>query len=189
MKIRAMIFLIFFLSTLSASLQAGTSQIDTDFTLGPGDILHVSVWKDEALTREIPVRPDGKISFPLAGEIMAAGRSVDEVRGDLEQVLQRYVPDSPVTVVLTQLQSTRIYVVGKVQRPGMFTVQGEISVLQALALAGGLNRFADEDDIYVLRSSEEEGQKTLPFDYSQVAKGKDLECNIALQPGDTVVVP
>jgi polysaccharide export outer membrane protein len=103
--------------------------------------------------------------------------------------LQRYVPDSPVTVVLTQLQSTRIYVVGKVQRPGMFTVQGEISVLQALALAGGLNRFADEDDIYVLRSSEEEGQKTLPFDYSQVAKGKDLECNIALQPGDTVVVP
>ena len=181
------IFAISFLC-LAGPLMAEKSQVYTSFTLGPGDVLDVSVWKDEALTRQVLVRPDGRISFPLAGEIMAAGRSVEDVRIELEKRLKKYVPDAPVTVVLTQLQSSRIYVVGKVNHPGMFTVQGEITVIQAIALAGGLDRFADKDDIYVLRRIQHD-QKSLSFDYSKVSHGKDLESNISLVPGDTVVVP
>ena len=144
-----LVFLCFLL--FSFSVQASEVQIAPDFTLGPGDVLNVSVWKDEALTKEVLIRPDGRFSFPLAGEIMATGRTVEEVRDQLESKLKKYVPDSPVTVVLTQLQSTRIYVVGKVRNSGMYTVQGGINILQALALAGGLDRFADKDDIYVFR--------------------------------------
>ena len=176
------------LFTLCFLLFSVPLQATTDFTLGPGDVLDVSVWKDEALTREVLIRPDGKFSFPLAGEVMAAGRSVEDVRGELEERLRKYVPDSPVTVVLTQLQSNQIYVVGKVIRSGMYSVPGEITVVQALALAGGLDRFADKDDIYVLRQTAE-GQEALSFDYSELSKGEELSSNIFLKPGDTVVVP
>lgn len=178
----------FCLLSLAGSLQAGEVQTSQKFTLGPGDVLQISVWKDEALTREVLVRPDGKFSFPLAGEIEAAGRTIEEVHQDLEARLKKYVPDSPVTVILSQLKSTRIFVVGKVQNPGMFIVQGETSVIQALALAGGLGRFADKDDIYVLRRTRE-GQQALFFNYSEVSSGDDLRSNIDLKPGDTVVVP
>ena len=181
-----LVFLCFLL--FSFSVQASEVQIAPDFTLGPGDVLNVSVWKDEALTKEVLIRPDGRFSFPLAGEIMATGRTVEEVRDQLESKLKKYVPDSPVTVVLTQLQSTRIYVVGKVRNSGVYTVQGGINILQALALAGGLDRFADKDDIYVLRQTTQ-GQNAIPFDYSKVTRGQDLSSNIFLKPGDTVIVP
>ena len=168
--------------------QAAQVQTSPGYTLGPGDVLLVSVWKDEELTREVLVRPDGMISFPLAGEIMAAGRSVPELQQEMEQKIQVYVPDTPVTVMLQQLRSTKVYVVGKVAQPGMFVKEGQMTALQALALAGGLTRFADKDGIHVIRKDREK-QQALSFDYSDVSQGDDLSTNIFLQPGDTVVVP
>jgi polysaccharide export outer membrane protein len=173
---------------VASPLWAGAEDSSPEFSLGPGDVLHISVWKDEALNREVLVRPDGKISFPLAGEVQAAGRSVPELRQELEERLKKYVPDSPVTVVLSQLQSTRIYVVGKVNQPGTYLMHGDMSVIQALALAGGFTRFADSGDITILRQGEN-GQKAIAFDYGDVAGGDNLKENIVLQPGDTIVVP
>jgi polysaccharide export outer membrane protein len=171
----------------ASSLNAAERAPSGEFQLGPGDVLHLSVWKDEALTRDVLVRPDGMISYPLAGEVRAAGRTVKQVRQKLEERLQKYVPDTPVTVVLTQLKSTKIYVVGKVNQPGMYLMDGEMNVMQALALAGGFSRFADKDEIYILRENGN-GKKAIPFDYSEVAEGEDLSSNLVLQPGDTVVV-
>ncbi len=183
-----------FFSFLLFSFLLPSSMLPTDasakeaFYLGSGDVLHISVWKDEALTREAIVRPDGRISFPLAGEVSAAGRTIHEVQQELTQKLEPYVPDSPVTVMLSQLRSARIYVVGKVNKPGMFLLEAKTNVMQAIALAGGLTRFADKDDICVLRQGPD-GQQAIPFDYGEVVRAEGLEANIQLQSGDTVVVP
>lgn len=157
---------------------------DGRFTLGPGDVLGVSVWKDEVLDKEVLVRPDGMISYPLIGDIQASGKTVEELRQAIQEKIAAYVPDAPVTVLLLQLGSPRVFVVGKVAKPGMFLMAASTSVMQVLAMAGGLTTFADEDGILVLR-----GGKAIPFDYAQAARGKNLEQNIVLQPDDTVVVP
>ena len=158
------------------------------FHLGPGDVLLVSVWKDQELTREVMVRPDGKISFPLAGEIKAQGQTIAQLQKEMAERIQVYVPDTPVTVMLQQLRSTKVFVVGKVTKPGMFIMQGKMTVLQALSMAGGLTRFADKDGIHVIRK-DKDTQTALSFDYGQVSEGDDLSTNIFLHPGDTVVVP
>ncbi len=175
----------FFVFGFSISQAQNTNK---SFVLGPGDILQVSVWKDEALTREILVRPDGSFSFPLAGQIQAAGKTVRKVQEELSERLQKYAPDSPVTVALSKLNSTKIYVVGKVTNPGMYLMQGKMHVMQALAASGGLTRFADADEIIILRD-ENSTQKVIPFSYSSVSQGEDLESNIVLKSGDTIVVP
>jgi polysaccharide export outer membrane protein len=167
-------------------VQAG--QRLSEFPIGPGDILQVSVWKDEELSREVLVRPDGKISYPLVGSIQAAGRTIEDIQQVLEKKIQEYVPDTPVTVMLKQLRSSLIYVVGKVERPGSYLMEGKMRVMQALALAGGLTRFADKDKIYILRNVKGE-QQAIRFDYSKVSYGLNLENNLILQPNDTVVVP
>lgn len=158
------------------------------FALGPGDVLHVSVWKEEALTMNLTVRPDGRISFPLIGDVPAAGRDVEALRRDMAGRLHDFLPDAPVTVVLAELGSARVYVVGKVARPGMFLMPGETRIMQALALAGGLTPFADRTHILVLRT-EDGARKAIPFDYERVSQGQDIGQDIALKPGDTVVVP
>lgn len=159
-----------------------------EFFLGPGDTIDVAVWNDPALTRTLLVRPDGNISFPLLGDVAVAGRTVEQVRALLEERISRFVPDSPVTVILSSLGSTRIYVVGKVDSPGEFLLHGRTTVIQAIAMAGGLTTFADAGAISVLR--EQGGRMTaIPFNYEDVEAGKALDQNIALQPGDTIVVP
>lgn len=159
-----------------------------EFRLGPGDLLEVSVWKDEALSRQVVVRPDGKISFPLIGDVVATGRTVDQLRKAVEAKIKVFVPDSPVNVMVVQVGSPKVYVVGKVAKSGLYIMGEPLRVMQVLAMAGGMTPFAKKDDIIVIRQ-QQAGQKVFKFNYSQVADGQDLDQNIRLQPGDTVVVP
>lgn len=158
------------------------------FHLGPEDLLEISVWKDEALTKQVVVRPDGKISFPLVGDVDVKGRTVEEVRQSLEASIKAFVPDAPVTVMVGAVRSPKVYVVGKVAKPGLYIMAEPIRVMQGLAMAGGTTPFADKDDILIIRK-DNSGQKAYKFNYTEVAKGKDLDQNMMLEPGDTVVVP
>ncbi len=158
------------------------------YSIGPGDTLEISVWKDESLTRQLLVPPDGMISFPLVGEIQANGLSVAALQEALREKLSDYIPDATVTVMLLEANSLRAYVIGKVNNPGMFPITQKTTVLQVLAMAGGLNAFAAEEDILILRQRGDETVK-LPFDYEEVRKGRSLEQNIRLERGDVVLVP
>jgi polysaccharide export outer membrane protein len=157
-----------------------------DYRVGPEDVLRISVWRDDALTREVLVRPDGLLSFPLIGDVKADGRTVEEIQTEVAQRLSRYVPDPTVSVEVVKITSYRIYVVGKVNRPGEYLVGHDLDVMQALSLAGGLTPFASENQITILRRVTGE---TFDFRYGAVKRGKELGQNIVLQRGDVVVVP
>ena len=158
------------------------------YLIGPGDVIDISVWKDEALTKSVTVLPDGRISFPLIGELQAAGRPLREIKAEVEEKVQPYVPEPTVSVEVKQVNSMLVYVIGRVNQPNRFILNTNVNVLQALAMAGGLNPFAKRSKIRVLR---QEGGKTLTFkfDYDDVVEGKHLEQNIVLLRGDVVVVP
>jgi len=158
------------------------------YILGPGDVLDISVWKDEALTRTTVILPDGTISFPLAGEIPAAGKTLAELKQELERKLVRYVPDLVLSVEVKQVNSMIIYILGRVNSPGRFLLNARLNVLQALALAGGLNPFAEKDGIKIYHC---EGEKTvvLPFRYTDVAEKNRMEQNVWLRQGDVILVP
>jgi polysaccharide biosynthesis/export protein len=164
------------------------SQVDPGYRVGAEDTLLVSVWKDEQLTREVIVRPDGMFSFPLVGDIQAEERTVEDIRGDLVRRLTKYIPNPNVSVAVTKVISYKVYVVGRVNKPGEYVIGHYTDVLQALSLAGGLTPFAAENDIKVMRRVRGE-QYALPFRYGDVRKGRDLEQNIILQRGDVVMVP
>lgn len=175
-----------FLAFSAASLEASQ---ELGYLLGPGDVVEVSVWKDEELTKTLVIPPDGKFSFPLIGQTQAKGRTLDEVQQDVKQRISEYIPDAPVTVLLREINYPKVYVVGKVIKPGVFLMSGEpLSILQALALSGGMTEFADKGDIIVIRKTGIESQ-VFHFDYTRVSQGKNLEQNIDLKPGDTVVIP
>jgi polysaccharide export outer membrane protein len=159
-----------------------------DYLLGPEDVISISVWKDEHLTKEVVVRPDGMVSFPLVGDVPAAGRTVEDLRLDIAKRLTRYIPSAHVSVSLTKLLSYRIYVLGRVAKPGEFMVGHHTDVLQALSLAGGLTPFAAENDIKIMRRTNGE-ELVFEFRYGDAKKGKDLKQNILLQRGDVVMVP
>jgi polysaccharide export outer membrane protein len=159
-----------------------------DYTLQPGDVLQVSVWKEADLQGEFLIRPDGGFSFPLVGDIKAAGKTVVGLRKELSKRIQRYVPDAVVNVSLRQPQGHRIYVVGKVNRPGEYLAMRPLDVMQALSMAGGTTPFAATNRIKVLRRADGK-QTAIPFRYSDVEDGDDLGQNIVLQGGDVVVVP
>jgi polysaccharide export outer membrane protein len=166
--------------------QAGDSA--PRYEVQPGDLLHVSVWKETDLDQDVLVRPDGGFSFPLAGDVRAAGKTVEELRTELTERLARFIPDLFVTVAVREINGNKIYVIGQVNRPGQFVVNPRVDVMQALSLAGGTTTFANVNGIFVLRR-ELDRQRTLPFDFSDVANGKRLEQNVLLQSGDVVVVP
>ena len=158
------------------------------FVLGPEDILEISVWKDETLTKQVVIRPDGKISFPLIGEIQAAGRTVEDLRKEIIEKLSEFISDPVVTVMVIGINSYKIYVIGKVNKPGAYTVGRPVNVMQALSMAGGFSPFADLEHISILR--EQNGKQIrIKFNYKEVAKGKHLEENILLKRGDVIVVP
>ncbi|MCP4275475.1 MAG: polysaccharide export protein [Gammaproteobacteria bacterium] len=159
-----------------------------DYSLQPGDILEISVWKEPDLQREVLVRPDGGISFPLVGNIRVKNSSVQDVSKKLTSSLVKYIPDPVVTVSLKQMLGNRVYVVGKVLKPGEFLINRNVDVMQALSMAGGLNPFAAGNEIKILRRVNGV-QKSIPFRYDGVVDGKDLAQNIVLKPGDVVVVP
>lgn len=163
--------------------------VDENYLIGPEDVLEISVWKDEALTKMVVVRPDGKISFPLVGELSVGGQTVEWLREQITKRLAGFMSEIEVSVSVNQVNSIRVYLIGKVLRPGEYKIGRAINVMQALALAGGMASFADEDDILILRTESDGSQSQIPFDYKKVKRGKALEQNIPLQTGDVVVVP
>lgn len=164
------------------------AQADDEYRIQASDILLISVWKEEDLQSEVIVRPDGKFSFPLAGDVIAQGRTIEEVRESVRSLIDTYIPDPVVTVTLRQSLGNRIFVLGKVTRPGEFPLTQDLDVMQALALGGGLITFADAKSIRILRREGNE-QTAIPFNYQEVEYGKNLAQNIRLKPGDIVVVP
>jgi polysaccharide export outer membrane protein len=172
----------------AAEAQQGYPQPPTEYLIGPEDVLEISVWKEEGLEREVLVRPDGKLSFPLAGDVQAAGRTPEKVQAEITERIKRYIPDPVVTVTVKTIGGNKIYVIGEVKNPGSYVIGRYVDVIQALTLAGGLTPFASENSIKVLRR---EGTKEIvvSFEYAEVKKGRRLEQNIFLRGGDVVVVP
>ena len=161
---------------------------ESDYIIGHGDQLEISIWKEDALTKLVFVLPDGKIHFPLIGEVQAAGKTVRQLKQEITKKISGYVPDPSLSIDVRQVGSMVIYVIGKVNSPGRFAMTGNISVLQALSTAGGLNPFAKRNRIKIFR---QEGDKTtiIEFHYDDVIDGKKLEENIILKRGDVIVVP
>jgi polysaccharide export outer membrane protein len=160
----------------------------SDYIIGPGDVVGISVWKDDSLTRTVVVLPDGKITFPLLGDLLAGGKTVAQLKQILESGLTRYVADSSVTVEVKQSNSMIIYIIGRVNSPGRQVLVANTNVLQALAMAGGPNPFARKSKVKIFR---QEDGKTIMFifDYDEVAEGRHLEMNIELKRGDVILVP
>jgi polysaccharide export outer membrane protein len=159
-----------------------------DYLIGPGDVLDISVWKDEALTRSCVVRPDGAISFPLIGDIQATGKTPSQLKAEMAGKLDRYAPGVTLSLEVKQINSLIIYVIGKVNAPGRFIMNSNVNVLQAIAAAAGLNPFAKRNKIKVYRQGKNE-TIIFPFQYDEVIEGNRLEQNIRLLRGDVVVVP
>jgi polysaccharide export outer membrane protein len=172
-----------------ASVSSQVAGIDpSTYRVGAEDVLEISVWREDALKKETLVRPDGGVSYPLIGEVQAAGKTVLEIREEIAQRLEKFIPDPAVSVSILKVGSQRVYVIGKVNKPGDFPVGRHVDVLQALSMAGGLTPFADGNDIRVMRR-EGDRQVVLPFEYGRVVRGQKLEQNIQLHAGDVVVVP
>jgi polysaccharide export outer membrane protein len=168
---------------------AGADPVPVEgYLLRPGDLLVVSVWKETDMQSEVLIRPDGGITFALAGEIQAAGHTVADLTKMLETHIRKFIPDAVVTVSVKAINGNRVYVIGKVNRPGDFPLNGPMDVMQALSLAGGATPFADTNAIRVLRRSGDK-QMSIAFHYGDVERGRRLDQNILLQSGDTVVVP
>lgn len=188
-KLIAMLVSFIVLMAISPRIGSAETQIGDDvYLIGPGDILDISVWKDESLTRTVVVRPDGFISFPLIGNIRAADRTASELKAEIEKKLERYVPGVTLSLEIREVRSLVVYVIGRVNNPGRFLLTTDINVLQALATAGGLNPFANRNDIKIFRQGSDE-TTIFPFQYDQVIEGKRLEQNIYLKRGDVVVIP
>lgn len=161
------------------------------YKINPGDVLSIEVWNEETLSLpQTLVRPDGNISLPIIGEVSAGGKSISELQDTISEALLAYVKDRPtVTVSTLQIAGNAVYIIGKVNRPGSYVMNRQLDVSQALALAGGLTAFADNNSIQILRRNEEGDQDAIRFRYNKIEKGNNLEENILLQSGDVIVVP
>lgn len=161
---------------------------DPNYVIGPQDVLDISVWKEPDLTRTVPVRPDGKISLPLLNDVQAGGLTPTQLATQITERLKKYVTDPQVTVIVTAINSQRIYVLGEVSRPGAYVLLPGMTVLQVLSSAGGFTQFANVKNIYLLR--EENGKQVkYSFNYKDFINGKNPKQNIAVKTGDTIVVP
>jgi polysaccharide export outer membrane protein len=161
---------------------------DLDYQLSPEDVLEISVWKEESLTKQVVVRPDGAFSFPLVGDVQATAKTVEQVRAEIKERLKKFMPEPVVSVSLLKVTGYKIYVIGRVNKPGEFVTGRFVDVLQALAMAGGLTPFAAENDIRILRRVDGK-EYVRKFRYADVRKGENLDQNLMLRSGDTVVVP
>jgi polysaccharide export outer membrane protein len=161
---------------------------DLNYIIGAQDVLDISVWKEPELTRTIPVRPDGKISLPLLNDVRAAGLTPNQLAAQITTSLKKFVTDPQVTVIVTQINSQRVYILGEVTRTGAYPLLPEMTILQALSSAGGFTQFANRKKIYMFRV-ESGKQVKYPFDYKAVIDGKRSDENVVLKAGDTIVVP
>jgi polysaccharide biosynthesis/export protein len=159
------------------------------YVIGPDDVLSIVFWKDKDLSAEVTVRPDGKVSLPLLNDIMAQGRTPDQLRDALKLAAQAFVEDPNPTVMVKEIKSRRVFITGQVEKPGPYPLTSETTVLQLIAMAGGVREFADGSNITIIRKVENGRTQILPFNYRDVLKRKSLDQNVQLKPGDTVVVP
>jgi len=159
-----------------------------DYVIGPDDVLTIVFWREQDLSSEVAVRPDGKISLPLLNDIQASGLTPEQLRGNLTQAANRYVEDPAVTVVVKAINSRKVFITGLVGKPGPYALSSPTTVLQLIAMAGGVQEYAKEERIVVMRT---ENGRTVShkFNYKQVSEGKNLQQNIELKPGDTIIVP
>jgi len=185
---RALTQTLLLLALSGMAITTWAAESGSDYSIKPGDTLIVNVWKEQDLTMEVLVRPDGKFSFPLAGDVQASGRSVEQVRQDVIAKITSFIPDVVATVMVKSIEGNRAYVVGKVLKPGPILMTDQTNVMQALSIAGGTVQFAGLKDIKILRG-QAGTQSAIPFNYDEVEDGKNLEQNIVLEPGDVVVVP
>ncbi len=159
-----------------------------DYVIGPDDVLAIIVWRDKDVSAEVTVRPDGKISLPLLNDIKAAGLTPEQLRVELNAAAAKYIEEPSVSVIVKAINSRKVFVTGQVNKPGPYPLSGPTTVLQLLAMAGGLLEYADEKNIRIMRT--ENGQpQSFRFNYKDVSAGKNLKQNIELKPGDTVIVP
>jgi polysaccharide export outer membrane protein len=172
-------------AVLAGPVAAEDAPPPSGYVIGMGDQLRVTVWKEPDLTGDVTVRPDGMVTLPLLGDVPAAGTTPSQLAARLSREFTRLVEGARVTVSVSQAVSARVYVVGQMMRPGEFPLAGRLTVLKALALAGGFKDFAKADSIVIVR----EDQTVIPFNYKRVADGKDVSQNVLLAAGDTIVVP
>jgi polysaccharide biosynthesis/export protein len=159
------------------------------YVIGVDDVLAINVWKEPEVSKTVPVRSDGKISLPLAGEVQASGQTPRQLEQELSAKLKSYIAEPEVTVIVEQIKSQKFNVLGQVTRPGSYPLTNSPTVLDAIALAGGFRDFAKQKAIYVLRQNADGTQSRMPFNYKEVIKGKNSDQNIKLQSNDTIVVP
>jgi len=171
-----------------AGVAPGGSKPGAEYVIGPDDVLDVSVWKEPELTRTLQVRPDGKISMPLLNDVQAAGFTANQLSQSIGEKLKKYLTAPQVTVILTQVNSQRVYVIGEVTRPGAYPVLPGMTILQAISSAGGLTQFANGKKIFLMRN-ENSIQAKYPFSYKDVLDGRRVEENLTVKAGDTIVVP
>lgn len=177
-----------FIGVFLVSPAQAATPADDAYMIEAGDVLEISVWREEGLEKDVIVRPDGGLSFPLVGNVQASGKSVEQLQVEVADKLKRFIPDPSVSVAVKQLSGNTIFVIGKVNKPGQFPVIRRIDVVQALSMAGGMSTYAAANKIQILRR--EGGKQTaIPFAYGDIEKGEDLQQNIVLQAGDVVVVP
>jgi polysaccharide export outer membrane protein len=192
MKKTLLIFVVLFMTACSAKnsdiaeFRKSTS-LSQSYRIGCGDVLMISAWKEEALSRQASVLPDGNITFPLIGEIKAKGSTINELKKTMEEKLSVYMPGAILSVQVLQSNSMVIYVVGKVNAPGQYPIHENVTVMQALTMARGVNPFADKDEIRIFRNVDGT-EKIFYFNYTDMASGKNLEQNIRLERGDLIVV-
>jgi polysaccharide export outer membrane protein len=165
------------------------SQVGGEYVIGPSDLLRIQVWKNPELSAEVPVRPDGKISVPLLDDLQAAGLTTRELKEILAQAFAEYVTAPDVTVIVTDVRSKVVYVVGAVNRPSAVPLNLDMRALDAIAIVGGFSPYADKSDIKILRPGPDGSVTEYRFDYKAFLRGRNLESNLRLQPGDTIVVP
>jgi len=171
----------------SPAIPAQSPGVGPDYLIGADDILHISVWREPEMTTTVPVRPDGKISLPLIGEVEAAGLTPTALQRSITIKAEKFVTNPQVTVMVTDVRSKRVYVVGEVMRPGSYSVAPGMTALQAITAAGGLNQYANSRKIFIMRK--ENGNLTrLLFNYHAVVSGRDLNADIAIKAGDTLIV-
>lgn len=162
---------------------------DDTFVIGADDVLAINVWKEPDISRSIPVRSDGKISLPLVGELQAAGQTPRQLEQAIAAKLQSFISEPEVTVIVQEIKSQKYNILGQVNKPGTYPLTNSVTVLDAIAQAGGFRDFAKQKSIYVLRQNPKRDPARLPFNYKEVIKGKNPSQNIKLEPGDTIYVP
>jgi polysaccharide biosynthesis/export protein len=176
-------------SGASAAPSAPGTAVDPSFVIGPADVLAISVWKEPEISRTVPVRLDGKITLPLAGDIVASGMTTDQLQLAIKEKLAPYLTDPEVTVIIQEAKSKKMNVVGRVAKPGAYDLNKPTTILDGIVMAGGLGDFAKTTKIYVLRVDSDGHSHRIKFNYKQVLKGKNPAQNVELQPHDTIVVP